>query len=811
MTDNTGKRSLRKRLLWQFTAFVAVIMALVTVVVSFLLRTTLTRDLKISLSADAYHSLKNVEQRVSFLAESIRNFSENHFVINSLIDPQGRSLYLPRLVQDFSETQDVSAVTVVDFEGNVVYSGLANPPDYRRKTFLRATLALGESAIHLSGNPKNIVLAEPIEYYQTPQGAVIVEINLASIVSRALPKEEFFFHKLYANESALFSQHVKEDESYITVREEAGNEFTYMSRLKIGLETAALKAVYLAPVRDAVRQLILIGVLFTLFAVIIAAKIGDSIARPVLQLCEKVRRTEVFENEKCSPTGTGDELEELARVFDNRTEQLVSARKGLEKHAEDVRNTNLRLQQEIAERNQAEEALRQSEMNLASAQEVAHIGSWSRSLKTNEVQWSREMFRLFGLKPGIPEHLTFEIFLSRVHPEDVESVKSTLNTIVEKKRTFEFEFRTVPIDGSVRVIRACGEVICDEEGEPIRLFGTDQDITKIRLAEEEKKTIEAQLQQAKRLEAIGTLAGGIAHNFNNLLMAIQGNASLMLLETDSTRPDYERLKNIEKMVQSGSKLTSQLLGYARAGNYEVKPISLNRLVEETSNAFAMAKKEHRVHRELAEGICGIKADQGQIEQILLNLYVNAADAMPGGGDLFLKTRNITHKELNSKPYNVKPGRYVSLTVTDTGVGMDKETMEHIFEPFFTTKGLAKGTGLGLASVYGIVKAHGGYIDVDSEKARGTIFNICFPASDSEAMEETESPGEVLRGKETILLVDDEDMILDVGQAFLKRLGYKVWIARGGKEAVRTYEENKAQIDLVILDHSGHDHAGQGRG
>ncbi|GAI20404.1 unnamed protein product, partial [marine sediment metagenome] len=231
------------------------------------------------------------------------------------------------------------------------------------------------------------------------------------------------------------------------------------------------------------------------------------------------------------------------------------------------------------------------------------------------------------------------------------------------------------------------------------------------------------------MEALGTLAGGIAHNFNNLLMSIQGNASLMLLETEPTHASYERLKNIEKSLQSGSRLTHQLLGYAREGRYEIKPTSLNQLIEETSNTFGTTKREIRIHRELAQDLLGIKADQGQIEQLLLNLYVNAADAMPGGGDLFLNTINVTHKDMRGKPYKPNPGNYVLLTVRDTGVGMDKKTMERVFDPFFTTKGLARGTGLGLASVYGVVKAHAGYIDVKSKKGHGTTFSIYLPASE----------------------------------------------------------------------------------
>jgi PAS domain S-box-containing protein len=333
----------------------------------------------------------------------------------------------------------------------------------------------------------------------------------------------------------------------------------------------------------------------------------------------------------------------------------------------------------------------------------------------------------------------------------------------------------------------------------IGLIGFALDVTDLEKAQEEKRGLESRLQHAQRMESIGTLAGGIAHNFNNLLMGILGNASLMLLDTDSTHPHYESLKSIEKLVKSGSELTSHTLGYAREGKYEIKLFSLSQLVIETSNTFAVTKKEIKVHRELDENLLWIKGDYGQIEQVLLNLFVNAADAMPRGGDLFLKMMNLTHEDIKDKTYQAKPGNYILLTLRDTGVGMDKKTKERIFEPFFTTKGLARGTGLGLASAYGIIKGHGGYIDVNSVKGHGTTFNVYLPATE-EVEEEKEFPASrLLHGQETVLLVDDEEMVIDVGMQMLKKLGYEVLIARGGREALELCNKNRDEIDMVLLD------------
>jgi len=315
----------------------------------------------------------------------------------------------------------------------------------------------------------------------------------------------------------------------------------------------------------------------------------------------------------------------------------------------------------------------------------------------------------------------------------------------------------------------------------------------------ERKRMEAQLLHAQKMEAIGTLAGGIAHDFNNLLMVIQGNASLMLMDMDPSNPYYERVKSIENQVRSGSKLTSQLLAYARKGKYDVRPIDLNKLVITTSETFGRTRKEITIQKDLAPDLSPIETDPGQMEQVLMNLFVNASDAMSGGGDLFLKTANVTEREIHGKLFKPKPGKYVQLVFTDTGMGMDQQTMERIFDPFFTTKELGRGTGLGLASVYGIVKGHNGYITVQSEKGKGTTFLLYFPASEKKVQEPVRKVEEIIRGKEIILLVDDEKFILDVGEKILKTLGYKVLLAETGERAIEIYRENSETIAMVILD------------
>jgi len=332
------------------------------------------------------------------------------------------------------------------------------------------------------------------------------------------------------------------------------------------------------------------------------------------------------------------------------------------------------------------------------------------------------------------------------------------------------------------------------------LIGIARDITEQKRAMKEKKQLEAQLQQAQKMEAIGTLAGGIAHDFNNLLMGIQGNISLLLLDIDSSHSHYESLGSIKKQVKSGAKLVSHLLGYARRGKYEVKPVNLNQLVEELSETFGRTRKEITISRNLTEDLLATEVDQGQMEQVLLNLFINASDAMPGGGKIILKTMNATHNNIKDKLYDdLKPGDYVLLTMTDTGTGMDKSTMERIFDPFFTTKEMSCGTGLGLASVYGIINAHGGYIDVESKKGQGSTFSLYLPVSEKKYRKVVKTAVEITKGTETVLVTDDEETVLEVSKGLLEAMGYRVLIARDGNEAIEVYKKNRDDIDIVLLD------------
>lgn len=377
-----------------------------------------------------------------------------------------------------------------------------------------------------------------------------------------------------------------------------------------------------------------------------------------------------------------------------------------------------------------------------------------------------------------------------------EEIKKEMEKARAAKR-IDFQFRHRRADGSVRDVEVFSSRI-EVKGKD-RLHSIVHDVTNRRLLEEERKKLEDQLNQSQKMEAVGQLAGGIAHDFNNILMIMQGYVSLMMEEAGPNSSTREYLKNIEGQIRSAANLTRQLLGFARSGHYDIMPSDMNEILERNAAMFERAKKEIRIHRVYGKRLWTTEVDGDFIGQVIMNLFVNAWQAMPGGGDLFLKTENTVLDENRVKVHGAPPGRYVKISVTDTGIGMDKKTKDRIFDPFFTTKERGRGTGLGLAVAYGIVKRHKGFISVDSEPGCGTTFDIYLPASMERTSLETSSPQEVMRGSGTVLLVDDEASVLDVTRRMLEHLGYTVITAGSGDEAVTIYGERQEEIDLVLLD------------
>ncbi len=451
---------------------------------------------------------------------------------------------------------------------------------------------------------------------------------------------------------------------------------------------------------------------------------------------------------------------------------------------------------DITESKKVEQALRISEERFREMTELMPLTVFESDIIGNLTFANRRAFDIFGYSQEDFDRGVNT--LDMLVPEDRQQAAENIAKIIGGEEVGLNEYTALRKDGSKFPVMVHSATIV-RDGETLGIKGCLIDITDRKKAEEDRRRLETQFHQAQKLETIGTLAGGMAHDFNNLMATILGNTSLLLYDIDNTHPHYEPLKNIEQQIKRGAELTTQLLGYARKGKYSVKPVNLNQIVEESATAFGRTRKEITIQCELADDLFVVETDQGQIQQVLLNLFVNAADAMPQGGNLVLKTSNATHNDIESKQYHPAAGDYLRLTVSDTGIGMDEKVRQRIFDPFFSTKASGKGTGLGLASVYGIIKNHGGYIDVQSQKGQGSQFSIFLPASDKKVLKITEPAPEIMKGSGTILIVDDEEMVLDVGARVLKKLGYTVQESNNGRNAVALYKKLQDKINLVVLD------------
>ena len=624
--------------------------------------------------------------------------------------------------------------------------------------------------------------------------------------------------------------------------------------------------------------------------------------------------------------GSGYSTEALQRRRDGTTFWCnISGRALNPRHLEEG---SIWLLHDITQRRQAEEALRQSEERLETAQAQARIGSWEFDPVTRTIVWSKEMYRLAGRDPQLGPPAP-ETVLELLHPDDRPRLTQATRQAAQAEAPCSCEYRSNPTHGPIRHFLSIIQSARDPAGRLLHLDGTFQEITERKhaeaaaresehrfqrlvensndiiavidargaylsiggplksilgydpeellgrdgfalihpadsaatacalaralaapgvthrvenrcrhklghwvdlevvginwmhdpvirgvvlnirdisarkRAEQERTTLQAQLQQAMKMEAVGRLAGGVAHDFNNLLTVITGNVELAGGELAPADPLSQYLAEIAKAAESAASLTRQLLAFSRRQLIEPRTLNLSELVENLRKMLhRLIGEDIELRTRLAADLAAVKVDPGQFDQVVVNLAVNARDAMPGGGRLTLSTANVALDEAYCRRHpDVKPGRYVRLAVQDTGQGMSPDVQQRLFEPFFTTKPKGRGTGLGLAVIFGIVKQAGGSIDVESEPGQGTTFNIHLPCCDGPA--ETITPATVSadlpRGHETILLVEDETSVRELATTMLKRQGYHVLTAANGDDALTLAAQHPERIDLLLTD------------
>lgn len=454
------------------------------------------------------------------------------------------------------------------------------------------------------------------------------------------------------------------------------------------------------------------------------------------------------------------------------------------------------ISRDITARKQAEDALRDSQARLRAALEGGKICTWVWELKRQTLFWDASARRLFDWPPEQTPEISIASFLSLIHPDDLPRVEGAIANILQGKENPSLEFRCRRSDGTFTHVIVRGQLEYDAAGQPLRMIGTCADITKhVRLEE--------RYRQAQKMEAIGQLAGGIAHDFNNMLTVILGLSEVLLSDLPEDSPLRNYVMDIRNAGERASALTRQLLAFSRRQVMAPQVLDLNQVIAGTARMLQrLIGEDICLMTTLAPALHHVRVDPGQMEQVVLNLAVNARDAMPQGGQLTITTRNAElDQDYCFKHPGVRPGSYVQLSITDTGCGMSSEVQSHIFEPFFTTKEHGKGTGLGLATVFGIVQQSEGCCDVTSEEGRGTCFTMYLPAVAAEVpVSPPENSREVaLHGSATILLAEDDAVVRHIMKMSLEAYGYTVLEASNGQQALQHIAKLEQPLQLLITD------------
>jgi PAS domain S-box-containing protein len=463
-------------------------------------------------------------------------------------------------------------------------------------------------------------------------------------------------------------------------------------------------------------------------------------------------------------------------------------------------NTLISVSDQIAlaiERKQYEQALISSEKKYRTILETMVEGYFEQDQNGIITMANPAMCKILDKPVEKIVGTSFKEFLENVETNTInDKFQDIFNS---QKKSLNIEFELILSNDLNRYMEGTFSSILDDNNAITGIKGIVRDITEKKKAEQTQKRLEEKLQQSQRLESLGTLAGGVAHDFNNLLMGIQGRISIIQADLEEQHPHSTQLERMESYIHRASNLTSQLLGFARGGKYELKAVSINHIITNSIDIVQPATKAIEMTTVFKDTLSAIEVDENQMEQVFVNLLLNASKAMEQGGTITIVTEKIMVDANGAEVKAIKPGHYVRVTVQDTGKGISKDDIEKIFDPFFTTDSLGGSTGLGLAMVYGIIENHQGFISVKSKAGEGTCFTILLPSSQKEIVSEVKPSIETQTGTDTILLVDDEPMITEVGKEMISMLGYDVITASSGMEALEIVGAQNKKIDLFIID------------
>ena len=550
------------------------------------------------------------------------------------------------------------------------------------------------------------------------------------------------------------------------------------------------RAIAYAPLTELMIIFIVGGAILAIAIVLVAGVISTRVTKPLLQMRKGM---EAVASGNLDLRIGGDRRDEIGDTLRDIDRMVVQLKK--------TTASRMELQQEVEQRKQAElsleeksTALETANVVLTNAQRIAHLGNWDWNVKTGDIFWSDEIYRIFGHEPQSFD-ANYNAFIETVHPDDRQVVLTAVDKALRNKTPYNIYHRITLPDGSIKHVHEQGEVVLDEAGEPTYMLGTVYDIT-------ERIQLEDQLRATQRMQAVGQLTGGIAHDFNNLLGVVIGNAEIL---EDVIKEDKNARRNVDAIIKAanrGASLTGRLLAFSRKQNLSPRPTKINELVSGLEDMLQRTLGETiELRTHLGQGACEALIDPHQFEDALVNMAINARDAMASGGSLTIETTNITLDEAHVAEHKgMMPGDYVMVAVIDTGSGMASDVLNRVFEPFFTTKDVGKGSGLGLSMVYGFVKQSNGYITIDSEVGRGTTVKLYMPISGEVLAEvDTEEKSQKFElGSERILVVEDNEELREISTVILQNQGYEIVEAQDGREAIKRLQEGPP-IDLLFAD------------
>ncbi|MBT3196369.1 MAG: response regulator [Gammaproteobacteria bacterium] len=785
------KGSLKRRLILQVSAFVALAMVLVTLLVSVMLNNALRLQAHSALQNVARASESLLEQRLSYLLENIERLSSNHIVINGLLAADGSQSDLIQLVKNFSGGRDVASFSLVDFDAQVVFqSDKQMSIDYNHSKGLRTALARGKLALFVDPTRSQLIIVAPVIYYNTTQGAVVVAFDLTALAQYGRPPQQSAYLKLIHKEVSLVSINVSEKLDFLSEWPRGPRMVPLLKRAGLSLEIGVPKSLYLATVWDAVIRFLFVGALFTLAALLVAARIGNGVARPILELYRRVVEASTSKGVRCSPIGTGDELEVLAAAFDERTNELQTIQNELE----------VRVRHRTFELLSAKEDLESSQSALEKAQEIAHLGNWTWDIPNFQFSWSEEMYRIFGFNVDDPA-VTRESFISIVEEADQPLIREQFEQLLSSpEATLKLEYRIYRSDGEIRYVQELA-VVHFVHDTPVRLIGTVLDITERKLAEmavNEASDLARTANQAK-----SDFLVNMSHEIRTPLNAIIG-MNYLALQTPLNPKQRNFVSKAHRSAETLLGIVNDVLDFSKieAGkmDIEARPFNLQDLLDNLINLVGLKAEEKGLEFlfDISPDVPAVfVGDRLRLEQVLVNLGFNAVKFTASGEVVLSVTPGLISND----------SMEVQFTVQDSGIGMTMEQQQRLFQYFTQADSSITrkfgGTGLGLAISKNLVEMMGGEITVESEYGYGSrfAFSVEMPFREMDEFSLDQLNLEEVSNKR-LLVVDDSNIARDVLGNLLSSIGFEVSFAESGQMAIKQVNQAIEEEDpyhIVLMD------------